>query len=127
MTQVLHIALAADWAQALTLGRYEISTRGRTLAQEGFIHTSTPTQARRVFTDFYADLPPEHLRLLVVDLQACAAAGTPTRWEEVPGTGQEFPHLYGPLPVAAVTAVLPFTGPSLPDLRAALGAPGTPR
>lgn len=116
MNRVLHIALAPEWAHALTTGRYEMSTRGRTLAEEGFIHASTRTQAQQVLRTFYADLPPEQLRLLVVDVSACAERGTSIRWDPVPGADQPFPHLYGPIPVAAVVAVVEFTGPHLPDV-----------
>ena len=115
MTRVLHIALAEDWAQARSEGRYEISTRGVTLAQEGFIHCSTAAQAAGVLKTFYGDLPTEQLRLLVVDEELCAQQGTPMRWDEVPGAEKPFPHFYGPIPVAAVVAVLEFRGPELPD------------
>ena len=30
------------------------------------------------------------------------------RWEDTTGAGERFPHLYGPLELEAVTAVLPF-------------------
>lgn len=116
MTRVLHIALAQDWEQALTTGRYEASTRGVTLAQEGFIHCSAVAQAAVVFANFYRDLPPEDLRLLVVDEQKCAEQGTTMRWDEVPGSDRPFPHFYGPIPVSAVMAVLDFTGPEVPDV-----------
>lgn len=116
MTRVLHIALAGDWAQALAIGRYEMSTRGVTLAQEGFIHCSTVAQAGVVLATFYGDLPPEELRLLVVDEQECAAQGTKMQWDEVPCSAQPFPHFYGPIPVSAVVAVLEFAGPQVPDV-----------
>ena len=116
MTRVLHIALVQDWQQALAAGRYETSTRGLTLAQQGFIHCSTRRQAEGVFARFYHDLPTEELRLLVVDEQQCAAQGTPMRWDEVPGSDLPFPHFYGPIPVPAVVAVLEFAGAELPDV-----------
>ncbi|GLY28040.1 DUF952 domain-containing protein [Kineosporia sp. NBRC 101731] len=116
MTRVLHIALEPDWAQALTLGRYEKSSRDVTLAQEGFIHASTVSQATVVLSTFYGDLPPADLRLLVVDEEKCAEQGTPMRWDDVPGSDSPFPHFYGPIPVDAVVAVLEFTGPELPDV-----------
>ena len=39
---IYHIATAADWAQAQRDGQYATSTRGRTLAEEGFIHEPGP-------------------------------------------------------------------------------------
>ncbi len=116
MTRVLHIALTPDWETALNQGRYEMSTRGVTLAQEGFIHCSTAQQAPKVFELFYADLAPEDLRLLVVDEEQCRELGTPMRWDEVPGSDRPFPHFYGPIPVSAVVAVLEFPGSGLPDV-----------
>ena len=44
MTLIYHIAEAADWEQARRDGQYTMSTRGRTLAEEGFIHASTAAQ-----------------------------------------------------------------------------------
>ncbi|GAB3238974.1 DUF952 domain-containing protein [Kineosporia babensis] len=116
MTRVLHIALAQDWAAAVAAGSYSISTRGVTLEQEGFIHCSTPAQAVGVYQRFYADLPAGELRLLVVDEQLCAQQGTEMRWDDVPGADQPFPHFYGPIPTAAVVAVLEFTGPQVPEV-----------
>ncbi len=116
MTRVLHIALAEDWAQAESEGRYEMSTRGITLAQEGFIHCSTVAQADGVYERFYGDLPVSDLRLLVVDEKLCAEQGTTMQWDDVPGAEQPFPHFYGPIPVLAVVAVLEFTGPAVPDV-----------
>lgn len=116
MTRVLHIALTPDWEKAVADGLYEMSTRGVTLAQEGFIHCSTVQQAAVVFTRFYGDLAPEDLRLLVVEEEKCRELGTPMRWDEVPGSDRPFPHFYGPIPVPAVVAVLEFPGSGLPDV-----------
>ncbi len=53
--RIFHIATAADWAAAKRAGSYEISTLGRTLAEEGFIHASRREQVAGTFTAFYAD------------------------------------------------------------------------
>jgi uncharacterized protein (DUF952 family) len=50
VTFIYHIAAAADWEQALRDGQYTISTRGRTLAEEGFIHAATAAQVTRTST-----------------------------------------------------------------------------
>jgi uncharacterized protein (DUF952 family) len=34
--------------------------------------------------------------------------GTALRWEHAASRGEDFPHLYGPLPLAAVTWVRPL-------------------
>lgn len=106
---IFHVATTADWAEARRRGAYTTSTRGRTLDDEGFVHASTRKQLDRVLADFYADLDPAGLRLLVLDVQALEAAGSPVRWEAVPGADSPFPHVYGPIPVSAVTATLPVT------------------
>lgn len=101
---IFHIALTSDWAAAKEAGEYRVSTCGRTLAEEGFIHCSRRDQLAGVFDAFYADLT-EPLVLLTVDP---ALLGAEVREEEpAPGAGL-FPHIYGPIPVAAVTEVRPY-------------------
>ena len=72
----------------------------------GFVHLSTPEQvhlpANRLFSG------RTDLVLLRVDP---ARLTSPVRWEPgVPSDPESmrFPHLYGPLPIAAVTAVLDY-------------------
>jgi uncharacterized protein (DUF952 family) len=73
-----------------------------TLAEQGFIHCSLRHQVRGVADAIFADA--DDLVLLVIDSDLVAA---PIRYE-VPETGAEaYPHIYGPLPVRAVTDVLP--------------------
>jgi uncharacterized protein (DUF952 family) len=122
LMRILHLAERADWAGAQATGRYEVSSRGRTLADEGFIHASTSRQVDGVLSRFYADLDPADLVLLVIDIDALEAAGSTVRWDEVPGAPAPFPHSYGPIVPAAVVAALPIGGtrggPALPDLTA---------
>lgn len=93
-----HLALAADWHAAQHTGEYRISTLGRTLEQEGFIHCSRdPAQLRDVHTRYYRDVTEA---LLVLDID-------PTSLDVRTENG--YPHLYGPLPVTAVTAARPYT------------------
>ncbi|MCO5986447.1 DUF952 domain-containing protein [Actinoallomurus spadix] len=95
---IFHIAERADWEAARDAGRpYDVSTRGRTLAEEGFIHASRDDeQVRKVRRAFYADL--DDLVLLVID-----PAGLDVRHEPV---GDDvFPHVYGPIPLEAVIEV----------------------
>jgi uncharacterized protein (DUF952 family) len=98
---LFHIAEASDWAAAHAVGAYSVSTRGRSLDEEGFIHcSSSREQAAGVLERYYADLAgvPGALLLLVIDE---ARVGAEVRVEG------GFPHLYGPLPVDAVVAVEP--------------------
>lgn len=108
--RLLHVAGRDDWAAASRSGNYRGSTRGRTLAQEGFVHASAEGQLPGVLHRFYSDVPPAELVLLVVDFDRLAAAGIELRWERPPGATERFPHLYGGLPVSAVLAALPLTG-----------------
>ena len=114
--RILHLAVRADWEQARRDGSYTISTRGQSLAGVGFIHASTAAQLPGVRSAFYADLPDADLVVLHLDVGALEAAGSPVRWEPV--AGQLFPHVYGPLPVAAVIEITPVPNPGDPPLQA---------
>lgn len=102
---IYHCATADDWAAAKSAGEYRISTRGRTLEDEGFLHASYADQVPGVLERFYADVT-EPLLLLVIDQRRL---GVPVIAESPgPGSTELFPHIYGPLPVAAVTEVVPL-------------------
>ncbi len=103
MTLIYHIAVAADWERARRDGQYAISTLGRTLAEEGFIHASTAAQVVPVADAFYRDAPD--LVLLVIDTDR---VGSEIRYECVPGQAEPYPHIYGPLNLDAVVATRPF-------------------
>jgi uncharacterized protein (DUF952 family) len=119
VTFIYHIAAAADWDQARQDGRYTTSTRGRTLAEEGFIHTSTAAQVALVANAFYQGAPD--LILLVIDPSLVAEE---IRYEHVPGQAQPYPHIYGPLNVDAVVQTRPF--PPDPDGHFSFQAPNDP-
>ena len=99
-----HIAVPADWAAAQDAGRYTTSTRGRTLADEGFIHCSFAEQVVATAARFYSDL--DEVVLLQIDPDRLTSAVVV---EDVVGTGEEFPHVYGPIELAAVVAATPTT------------------
>lgn len=101
---IYHIATVADWDRARRAGKYTTSTRGRTLEEEGFIHASTAAQTAPTANRFYAGIE-EPLVVLVIDPGRLTAR---LAYEEVPGTGERFPHLYGPLNLDAVAKVIPF-------------------
>ena len=104
--RLFHLALRRDWQSAQEAGEYRVSTRGRTLAEEGYLHASYEHQWQGVRDAYYADVT-EPLVLLEVDP---ALLDVPVV-EEVPAGGDEaFPHVYGPLPVAAVVAVRELSG-----------------
>ncbi len=104
---ILHMAPRADWEAAVGAGNNG-NYVDPSLETEGFIHCSTRAQV----------LIPAHERfhgrtdlvLLVIDLDHVAES---TVFEDCYESGQQFPHIYGPVPVAAVTRVIPF--PCLAD------------
>jgi uncharacterized protein (DUF952 family) len=102
--RICHIAKVADWETAQAAGEYRVSTLGRTLEQEGFLHASRAGQWQAVYDAFYAGVD-EPLVLLEID---SGLLGVPVVEEAPPGTDELFPHIYGPLPVAAVVAVSPL-------------------
>jgi uncharacterized protein (DUF952 family) len=101
---ILHITTDAGWAQAQQDGQL-ISP---SLAEEGFIHCSTHAQveatANRIFRG------SGDLLLLEVDPARLSA---PLKWERATDVGDEFPHIYGPLNLDAVTGTRPL--PEGPD------------
>jgi len=114
---IFHLALPDDWVAAFDVGDYTMSTRGVTLAQEGFIHCSTREQLVDTANRFYGDL--DQLVVLTIDARLVPSAIV---WES-PGADLEvlFPHIYGPLPVAAVNLAvswlrMPDTGWSIDNL-----------
>jgi glutathione S-transferase len=105
--RIFHVATLADWERARATGRYATSTLGRTLAEEGFIHASRADQWRGVLERFYAGVT-EPLVLLEIDT---ALLDAPVVEEPAaPGAAEAFPHVYGAVPVAAVTAVTSLAG-----------------
>lgn len=101
---IYHICADEDWQEALSSGMYAPIS----LINEGFIHCSTASQVAAVANAFYAGR--HDLVLLVIDTAAVAAI---LRYEAPvhPSGGQPpadqvedlYPHLYGPLPVSAVS------------------------
>jgi uncharacterized protein (DUF952 family) len=96
VSDLWHLAERAHWDEARTTGWYERSTRGRSLADEGFVHCSYRDQVAGVGASFYADAGD--VVLLRID---------PARVPAEVRVEGGFPHVYGPIPTAAVTAATP--------------------
>ena len=99
---LIHLCGAAEWDDAQRAG----VVRPESLSAVGFVHLSAPWQVH---------LPANRLFAGRADLTALsvdpAALHAPLYWE--PGVPDDpesmlFPHLYGPLPVAAVVEVRPY-------------------
>jgi uncharacterized protein (DUF952 family) len=100
--QIYHVSLVADWQAAQVIGQYTISSRGTTLEQEGFVHACYANQVPGVLQRFYADVT-EPLCLLTIDRNLVGARVVA---ENLIGGDELFPHIYGPVPVHAVTEVV---------------------
>jgi len=94
---LFHIALATAWARPAD--PYVPAE----FAREGFIHCSTRRQVMRVADTLFRGR--SGLVLLMIDSERI---GAPIRYENLEGGAELFPHIYGPLPRAAVVAVEPL-------------------
>ncbi len=101
---ILHITTGAEWEAAQAQGEY----RADSLATEEFIHCSTPEQVLGPANAFYHGR--QGLVLLLIDEAQLVARLV---YEDTHGAGMDFPHIYGPLNLDAVTGVVPF--PARPD------------
>jgi uncharacterized protein (DUF952 family) len=105
MTELLHLTERATWQSARLAGEFRSSTRGRPLEEQGFIHCSLPHQLRAVAEFVYSDVT-EDLVVLVID---SGKLGVPVVFESPAPGEQEFPHIYGPVPISAVIRVVEVT------------------
>lgn len=109
---LFHLVLEPDWAAAEGQPLYA----PRSLAQEGFVHcTGSEDVTLAVATAYFASAAAP---VLVLRFDA-ARLGAPVRWEAPVAPsgagalphhahGRLFPHVYGPIPRAAVTVVGPL-------------------
>ena len=99
---IWHLAEPRHWEGATASGSYTESTRGRSLAQEGFIHCSSAEQWPVVRQAFFGDYPGP---LLLLEIDESLLPQPPVVEVGNPATGETFPHLYAALPTSAVVAV----------------------
>lgn len=97
---IYHLARVADWDATAASGEYRVSTLDRTLDEVGFIHASRADQVAATAERFYRDVAGD---LVVLEIDE---HGLDVR-EEDGGAGEVYPHVYGPIPVASVTRVVP--------------------
>ncbi|WP_024805953.1 DUF952 domain-containing protein [Nocardia sp. BMG51109] len=113
---LVHMCTREEWEA----DRSAAQRSPQSLRSEGFIHLSTPEQVRLPANRLFPGR--QDVLLLWLDPERL---GAPVRWEPgVPGdpAAMRFPHLYGPLPVAAVTAVTEYR----PGPDGTFGAPSPP-
>jgi uncharacterized protein (DUF952 family) len=102
---IFHLALPGDWRQAREAGLYRISTRGVGLADDGFIHCSFAHQLEPVARAWYDDLD----ELVILHLDPVRLPAEIRVEPASDGSGQRYPHVYGPIPTSAVIDVIEWT------------------
>jgi uncharacterized protein (DUF952 family) len=103
--RIFHLTTSDVWEVALAAGTYTMSTRGRTLEQQGFIHCSEADQVEGVRRYWYDDLDDVLLLEVETDLLT-----SPWRTEQLEGADEPYPHVYGPINLDAVVRVHPVPG-----------------
>lgn len=96
---IYRIAEPTDWAAAQSSGRFASAD----LAAEGFIHFAERWQVQGVSERYYTGC--SGLMLLAVD---DTKLEVPVKRENTSGGGELFPHVYGPVPLAAISDLAPF-------------------
>jgi len=96
---IYHITTRVEADAAVSVGEY----RPQTLANEGFIHCSYAGQVQGVANRYYVG--QDDLVLLKIDpaMLTCDVID-----ENLLGGDELFPHVYGRLPMAAVTTVTDY-------------------
>lgn len=99
VTPIYTLVRGEDWRAAEAVGEYRGSADD---TRDGFLHFSTAAQVRASAAKHRTGEPD--LFLVEVDV---ATLGDVLRWEPAASRSRPglFPHLYGPLPLAAVRSV----------------------
>ena len=100
----LHLTTKRAWEDALKVGTYSLSTKGKTLEEVGFIHGSFADQVEEVAGFVFAG-STEDLVLLHLDIDKLASNGIEVRVEKA-RNGKSYPHIYGAIPCELVDRVL---------------------
>ena len=91
---IFKIATVADWAEAERAGVFHGSAHDKS---DRFMHFSTAAQLPETLRLYYAE--QDGLVLAAVDE---AVLGDAIKWEHAPSRGEDFPHLFAPLPLSVV-------------------------
>ena len=94
---LFHLATPGEWAAAQAAGEI----RPLSLDTEGFVHCSWGRQVAGTVTKHFAGVEP----LLALRLDPEGLGEAEVVEEDSYGSGQAFPHAYGPIPVEAVVEV----------------------
>ena len=99
----LHLTTKQAWEDALKVGTYSLSTKGKTLEEVGFIHGSFADQVEEVAGFVFAG-STEELVVLHLNIDKLASNGIEVRVEEA-SNGKSYPHIYGVIPCDLVDRV----------------------
>ena len=99
----LHLTTKQAWEDALKVGTYSLSTKGKTLEEVGFIHGSFADQVEEVAGFVFAG-STEELVVLHLDIDKLELHGIVVRVEEA-SNGKSYPHIYGAIPCELVDRV----------------------
>lgn len=97
MATIYHVTTAQEWQEAQRKGYYEAPS----LATEGFIHCSEERQVAGVLQRYFAG--KHNLLKLVIDT---ARLQHRLQYDLSPSVNETFPHVYGPINLDAVVAVV---------------------
>lgn len=98
---IYRIAEPADWVSAQATGAFASAD----LAREGFIHCASRIQVAGVVDRYYAG----RTGLVLLAIEETRLGEARLVWENTSGGAELFPHVYGLIPLAAVTAAAPLT------------------
>ena len=99
---IYHLALEKEWREAVERREpYGRSTLGKSQAEVGFIHCSFASQVETIARLIYGGRAD--VLLLVIDP---SRVDSEIRIENLDGGNDQFPHIYGRLPIAAVVRVV---------------------
>jgi len=97
--RLFHLVEPAEWSAASAVGVY----RPASLSAEGFVHFSFADQVSGTANLLYRD----RAQLVVVEIES-DLVDAELRIEDSSSSGTEFPHVYGPIPTAAMVALHPL-------------------
>lgn len=99
MPYLYHITTQAEAEVARTTGEYLPAA----FTKESFIHCSYRHQVQQVANAFYYG----RADLVLFEINRAGLTSDVVD-ENLEGGGEQFPHIYGPLPLSAVVRVYPF-------------------
>lgn len=102
-TSFLHLTTKRAWEDALKVGTYSLSTKGKTLEEVGFIHGSFADQVEEVAGFVFAG-STEELVVLHLDIDMLESNGIQVRVEKA-RNGKSYPHIYAAIPCELVDRV----------------------